>query len=129
MRSMAAVAAALALAGCVTQGAQQQADVVVPATLTPGQIAAMHAAVRRVLKDPESGRFGEHRAGRGGDGILVVCGLVNAKNSYGGYVGMKPFTGGFSGNEFKLAALASDEYEVPLAHQMCARRGLALGES
>lgn len=49
------------------------------------------------LKDPESARFGTVTAGdeqRHVDGSRVweVAGTVNAKNSYGGYVGSKPFT-------------------------------------
>ena len=39
------------------------------------------------LVDPESAQFSELRLTRDGS----VCGLINAKNSFGGYVGFKPF--------------------------------------
>jgi len=40
------------------------------------------------LKDPESARYADVRkAEKGG----MVCGWVNSKNSYGGYVGFQPF--------------------------------------
>lgn len=48
-------------------------------------------AVRYGLKDPASAQFREVRlVSYRGDG-RVVCGQVNAKNSYGGYVGFKRF--------------------------------------
>lgn len=48
--------------------------------------------VRSALKDPYSAVFSSvvARKSAGGD-VLKVCGLVNAKNSYGGYVGNTPF--------------------------------------
>jgi len=51
-------------------------------------ISDAKAAIAMKMKDPESARFA---------GVVVspkgstVCGWVNAKNSYGGYVGYKPF--------------------------------------
>jgi len=44
--------------------------------------------VRESLKDPDSAKFSEvSTAGNG----LVACGLVNAKNGFGGYIGNTPF--------------------------------------
>lgn len=53
-------------------------------------IEAGKKAVKQTLKDPESAQFTNLRIGKYGDGILV-CGNVNAKNSFGGYVGTRPF--------------------------------------
>lgn len=45
-------------------------------------------AVKRLLNDPESAQFSDMQDGKGkGD----VCGMVNAKNRMGGYVGKTPF--------------------------------------
>jgi len=44
----------------------------------------------RILKDPDSARFGRIFQGRGIVGMITVCGEVNAKNGYGGYTGMTP---------------------------------------
>lgn len=49
-------------------------------------IAQAKESVTRKLKDPESARFRGVFTMRGS-----VCGEVNAKNSYGGYVGFKRF--------------------------------------
>lgn len=45
-------------------------------------------AVKRLLNDPESAQFREVEDCPSGRG---VTGEVNAKNTYGGYVGFKPF--------------------------------------
>lgn len=61
--------------------------------LTKEVEAAGTAKVRDSLKDPESAQFtGLYAATRiDGGGPPVLCGFVNAKNSYGGYVGKKAF--------------------------------------
>ena len=58
-----------------------------PAGLTIEQAQEL---VRDNLRDPESARFRNVQAGRL-DGEDVVCGLVNAKNAYGGYAGFHAF--------------------------------------
>lgn len=63
-----------------------------PVTLTEEQKSVVRAAVAKTLKDPESARFGD-MAATDSPTTFVVCGYVNGKNSYGGYVGMQPFAG------------------------------------
>ena len=48
------------------------------------------AAVSRNLLDPSSARFSEVRIVAGPGGTSLVCGMVNAKNKFGGYVGAQP---------------------------------------
>lgn len=52
-------------------------------------------AVAAKMKDPESARFADvaHRVSPNarGEPTDVVCGMVNAKNSFGGYTGARPF--------------------------------------
>lgn len=50
------------------------------------------AQVLKVLKDPDSARFGEIWALNGTNGHRTVCGYINARNSFGGYTGNKVFT-------------------------------------
>ena len=50
------------------------------------QVEAAKSAIVATLKDPESARFGNITT----DG-KIVCGTVNAKNAFGGYVGPKVF--------------------------------------
>lgn len=61
--------------------------------LSKSEIAAVEAAVKSRLRDPESARFGRMETGKVGPKSILVCGWVNAKNGYGGYDGFGPFFG------------------------------------
>lgn len=58
-----------------------------PRDLTAAETAAIKTVVEDKLKDPESARFKWEKW----NGGIYYCGMVNAKNSYGGYVGFVPF--------------------------------------
>lgn len=47
-------------------------------------------AVESQLRDPKSAQWGAIVVRDKGD-ATVVCGMVNAKNAFGGYVGERPF--------------------------------------
>lgn len=47
--------------------------------------------VAQQLKDPDSAKFRNLEAFDGEQGRVVVCGEVNAKNSFGGYTGFQLF--------------------------------------
>ena len=51
--------------------------------------------IKARLRDPESARFTDVVVSRR-SGSPVVCGYVNAKNGFGGYVGKEPFISGDS---------------------------------
>jgi hypothetical protein len=81
-----------------------------------GQIWEISAqkAVRDALKDPDSARFTDLVLYKQGE-VYGVCGYVNAKNSYGGYVGKKLFyvIGAKMQNEYLFFApkIAGDDDE------------------
>jgi len=79
--------------GCATQTVESNRPVVTwtKSVSTAEEESAAKAAVINKLKDPESARFGETWAMDGTNGNRNICGYVNAKNSYGGYTGMKVF--------------------------------------
>jgi len=54
-------------------------------------VARAKAAVTRDFKDPEGARYRNLGVYRSLDKSLALCGEVNAKNSYGAYVGYKQF--------------------------------------
>lgn len=64
-----------------------------PHILTNEQKAAVEKGVRESLKDPSSSVFGPMSASEKRSGVFYVCGYVNAKNSFGGYVGNQPYIG------------------------------------
>lgn len=47
--------------------------------------------ISEMLKDPESARFRSMYGAKGNVEKIAICGEFNAKNSYGGYTGYKPF--------------------------------------
>jgi hypothetical protein len=60
-----------------------------PPPQVPSIIRQAEAAVRDSLKDPDSAKFSGEASDAGPPPI--VCGRVNAKNSYGGYEGDQGF--------------------------------------
>ncbi len=62
-----------------------------------------------ILKDPDSRKVEFLRTPKGS----LVCGTINAKNSYGGYTGKKPFTAYFS-QSGELIFLDYDADEIRL---------------
>ncbi|HBP0911849.1 TPA: hypothetical protein L5599_003521 [Pseudomonas aeruginosa] len=85
------------LSGC----AEQSSPAKPKATPTPRftfqptdqQIESAKAVITSMLKDPESARFSGITGVQveGTPSASAICGNVNAKNSYGGYVGSVPF--------------------------------------
>ncbi len=62
-------------------------------TLTAAQEEKVLDGLRKILKDPNSAILGQIEAGPEESGTIYICGFVNAKNSFGGYTGDKPFIG------------------------------------
>lgn len=62
-------------------------------TITDGTAYERYAEklVLAQLKDPESAKFTEERVHQSEARGIVVCGYVNAKNSFGGYIGPRAF--------------------------------------
>jgi hypothetical protein len=64
------------------------ADRLPPATPEQIAIANARAALAIALLDPDTAKVGPIFVGRAG----YVCGMVNGKNAFGGFTGMRPFT-------------------------------------
>lgn len=58
-----------------------------PRDLTAAERAVIRTAVEAELKDPGSAQFKWNKWNRG----MTYCGMLNAKNAYGGYTGFAPF--------------------------------------
>lgn len=66
-----------------------------------GETATIDAgkeAVKRLLREPESAEFSEVSL-KDTEGGKLVCGYVNAKNGFGGFVGATPFAASQSSAE------------------------------
>lgn len=95
--------------------------------LTADQRAMVEAGVRKELKDPESARFGKMLAKPDTGQMILVCGLVNARNSYGGYAGPGPYIGFLLEKGFVVIGLGNAESSAGQANAIqCAKHGLPL---
>ncbi|WP_394065393.1 hypothetical protein [Alcaligenes sp. WGS1538] len=91
MRKTVVILASVALTGCAGMMDIKGTGYVVEAD--PGYVALSIDNLKRQLKDPESARIsGVYTVKTEYTGDTVnVCGLINAKNSYGGYTGSRLF--------------------------------------
>ena len=102
-----------------------------PVSLSALQISAVQREVRSNLKDPESARFGAIAASRSESGKYAVCGFVNGRNSYGGYMGMQPYAGTLvtvaSQNSFLIYSFNDGEIHNPwITRAYCRNSGVNL---
>lgn len=128
MKKFFAIASIIALAGCAAGGPAPtaQAPQAAPFALTAAHTKTIQAGVRSSLKDPDSARFGAMRAAKDTKGAVVVCGFVNAKNSFGGYTGDQPFVGTLSEAPalFLVAMFGGTDSERFAVRKVCAEHGL-----
>ena len=90
--------------------------------LSTEEAETVKAAITKRLKDPDSAKFGALAAVKYRDGI-IVCGTVNAKNSYGGYSGASPFVGEFVGAMFQLQKFGDNSSEMYHVLARCQNAG------
>ena len=65
-----------------------------PFALSEAHLQAIKLGAAKDLKDPYSAMLERVQATRDPGGVITVCGFINGKNSFGAYVGAKPFVGG-----------------------------------
>lgn len=101
--------------------------------LTEKEKVIIMKAVKSELKDPESARFKWPKLAKDvdmkSDAVAInYCGLVNAKNSYGGYVGDRPFNAVLTWSKGRMDDLfvtAKIESDINIAVAVCSDFGYA----
>lgn len=128
MRGVLTIAAVIACAGCssTTMSNVTAAPATTPVALRAPDVDNVKLGVSALLRDPPSAVFGRIAAARAADGTTYVCGLVNAKNGFGGYTGEVPFAGTLAADRFQLVAMGGTANETWVASDMCRRYGVAL---
>jgi len=79
-----------------------------PAAANPVHESAVEVALDLLtnpLKDPDSARYRRTFLSEWTAGRFALCGEVNAKNSYGGYVGYRRF---YAGDDVSAVEIESD---------------------
>jgi hypothetical protein len=100
--------------------------------LNKRELEAIKTGVKTRLKDPQSATFGGILASDAGQGVKYVCGVVNAKNSFGGYTGDTVFLGllaslhaqGTTIASFNMAEMGGDANESELVLRLCKHYGV-----
>ena len=122
---------ALLVSGCGTPGPSLETlNSAEKRELTPTEKAALSVTLAQTLKDPGSAQFKwvpitvlER------DGINDYCGLVNGRNSYGGYTGYQKFYAQLVKNEKGqftrglIRTIASGEVETMATDGLCEKYG------
>ena len=88
-----------------------------PLPLPPGKLAAFKSATADAMKDPQSVQFRKLRGVKDAKEHEGLCGEMNAKNSYGGYIGFKPFYAIML--DGKAGVVTSDEVVGDMVVLMC----------
>jgi len=101
-----------------------------PVSLSIRQITMVKNGVKAHLKDPVSAQFGNISASKDSKGQIYVCGLVNAKNSFGGYTGSKPFNGLLAEIKpgigmFGVTGMGGTEIETSVVFRFCNAWGIS----
>jgi hypothetical protein len=115
------VLALLTLTGCASGIPDSNRSQV---QLTKPQQTALEQGIKEGLKDGDSAKFGPFSASIDSSGHISVCGLVNAKNGFGGYIGYSPYLGGFTGDKFLLAGVGGTERSTDVIRSSCREFGL-----
>ena len=128
MKIATSIGVCIFMAGCAVPSKPKEPDatVVKRLSLTAAQISVIQKGVAEGMKDPESARFGHIDANQMSDGTIVACGWVNGKNSYGGYIGMKPFHGIALTDlkVFRPISYGGTEIDTSITLTMCERAGI-----
>lgn len=137
-----AIFAALFFFGCASApasspakpaGAQVKPDDLVPVIVLRGDqpeaVAAISKAqesIKYTLKDPNSAMFRDEAVfeahPKSGKRPRVVCGQVNAKNSYGGYTGFTHYIYSENSNTSTIRDRKSDSLFDMMRESLCAER-------
>lgn len=107
------LAAAMVMAGCVPTVEVQTK----PAQLSASQVERAKRQLVQSFKDPDSAKYRNIRTYRTGMGDQIVCGEVNGKNSFGAYVGYKPFY--IRVDDGLVRASFVDDGDLPFAQTAC----------
>lgn len=110
------------LAGCQTVE-QQPAELTEFYRPTSADNSAIADAFERVLKDPDSARFPVIYARKAQSGLIYYCGLVNSRNSFGGFVGNQPFFAMGDQRFVSVQKIGSTEIEQAVVLEVCRQKG------
>ncbi len=121
MKAVLAAGMALLVSGCVSTPPKQSTPPTAggnaPVTLSEADRAQVEAGVRGTL-GAGNATFRTMIATKGGDGVVTLCGYVNAG------AGDKPYIGILSAAGFSVSGIGGSDAETIAVHTACGRRGI-----
>lgn len=84
--------------------------------------------IEPILKDPESLKLSNLKAAEHESGIIIVCGEMNSKNSYGGYGGKQTFIGKIENKKFSLFQIGDDSLSEIMVSSNCSLAKIPIDE-
>jgi hypothetical protein len=124
MKGYAAAGLALLLTACTSTTEQPAPPPVLtsgnntPVTLSDADRAAVEAGVRAAIPGGAGATFRTMIATQGPDGVVTLCGYVNALS------GDKPYIGTLSGGAFTMARVGGTDAEIIAVHAACGKKGI-----
>ncbi len=127
MRPFAVAVLVLLLSGCVSSP-QAPTQPAAPATIRPGTLnaltdadrTAIEAGVRAYLQDDGSATFRTMISTKSREGVVSVCGYVNAKANPGD----KPYIGTLAAGSFIVSGMGTGNPEIIAVQSTCGRLGI-----
>jgi hypothetical protein len=141
MRIPGIAALCAALGGCQTDGQPNAYEAAFPPAsytefreLSPVEKTLLATGLKSKLKDPDSAQFKWTKITRsaGAEGRVYYCGMVNAKNGYGGYTGFGPFWAWVYASprgellRAEMIGTGSDELANKVIGEECGKRGIVV---
>lgn len=125
-RILAILAVCVLASGCVTPPTPREFAVADYGSYPSDYEQIVKSYMQFVLKDPESARFqflNSPKTGWNGFGGnkfgYVVCAYINAKNSFGGYVGNRMSYFMIKNGRVIYASHSDESYNEPIVQNMC----------
>lgn len=103
MRSTVVLLTGLLLSGCASWKY---------VSITPELTDGAKTAVLSTLRDPASAQFGDRFAAAERNGVDAICGTVNAKNGFGGYVGTTVFAVFHNHSNGQFIRMGNDDQSI-----------------
>lgn len=128
-RAAVILAAASVLGACVSSPQKPARIATSSYHLSAGDLEVIKRDLASDLKDPASAIFGAIAAVTTANGVVMACGVVNGRNSYGGYSGKRPFSGVLATNTsgkrvFAVTAIGGSDTHSLAIMMECQRYGL-----
>lgn len=124
MKRVALAVTVLMLSACAISPEHKRPIAVVAVSVPQSDVELITSAIGANMKDPSSTMVKNMVSDKPEGDMYFVCGQVNGKNSYGGYVGYQPFSALLFFNRSNKQSSAAAVSVGRVAYMICQDKGL-----